>query len=245
MKTSPAAQRTGGHRRVATKNTTGDLATRRGAGDPERRAEWMTVSRYGHLRSAPVPGGRCFHARSENRLHSLQPCGSPRASLGASLMASFLSSDLRNTSSPEGRERCRDAQTRLRSQESSEWFRRWVQKFVTSRGLDQSQSDGFSGCPLLANTSLRAAHVIAPPLFQQVTGASRRVHESDRQFSRRNRSRKKALFSLLSKLVGYLVVSQSCLPPVSGARVIPCETQTLWWCAPLFWFLGFSSLLRP
>ena len=44
----------GGHRRVATRKTTGDLATRRGAGDPERRAEWMTVLRYGHLRSAPV-----------------------------------------------------------------------------------------------------------------------------------------------------------------------------------------------
>ena len=44
----------GGHRGVATRKTTGDLATRRGAGDPERRAEWMKVSRYGHLRSAPV-----------------------------------------------------------------------------------------------------------------------------------------------------------------------------------------------
>ena len=44
----------GGHRRVATRKTTGDLATRRGAGDPERRAEWTTVSRYGHLQSAPV-----------------------------------------------------------------------------------------------------------------------------------------------------------------------------------------------
>ena len=44
----------GGHRGVATRKTTGDLTTRRGAGDPERRAEWMTVSRYGHLRSAPV-----------------------------------------------------------------------------------------------------------------------------------------------------------------------------------------------
>ena len=44
----------GGHRGVATRETTGDLATRRGAGDPETRAEWMKVSRYGHLRSAPV-----------------------------------------------------------------------------------------------------------------------------------------------------------------------------------------------
>ena len=39
---------------MATRETTGDLATRRGAGDPEKRAEWTTVSRYGHLRSAPV-----------------------------------------------------------------------------------------------------------------------------------------------------------------------------------------------
>ena len=44
----------GGHRGVATRETTGDLATRRGAGDPETRAEWMKVLRYGHLRSAPV-----------------------------------------------------------------------------------------------------------------------------------------------------------------------------------------------
>ena len=44
----------GGHRRVATRETTGDLATRRGAGDPVTRAEWMKVLRYGHLRSAPV-----------------------------------------------------------------------------------------------------------------------------------------------------------------------------------------------
>ena len=44
----------GGHRRVATRKTTGDLATRRSAGDPETRAEWMKVLRYGHLRSAPV-----------------------------------------------------------------------------------------------------------------------------------------------------------------------------------------------
>ena len=44
----------GGHRGVATKKTTGDLTTRRGAGDPERRAEWTTVSRHGHLQSALV-----------------------------------------------------------------------------------------------------------------------------------------------------------------------------------------------
>ena len=47
----------GGHRRVATRETTGDLATRSGAGDPETRAEWMKVLRYGHLRSAPVVVG--------------------------------------------------------------------------------------------------------------------------------------------------------------------------------------------
>ena len=82
----------GGHRRVATRKTTGDLATRRGAGDPERRAEWTTVSRYGHLRSAPVVVDAGY-ARSGNRLHSLQrSVNSTR--FGASSMASFLSSDL-------------------------------------------------------------------------------------------------------------------------------------------------------
>ena len=81
----------GGHRRVATRETTGDLATRRGAGDPVTRAEWMKVLRYGHLRSALVVVV-VGYARSGNRLHSLQPCRSPRASLGASSMASCLSS---------------------------------------------------------------------------------------------------------------------------------------------------------
>ena len=63
----------GGHRRVATREATGDLTTRRGAGDPVRRAEWMTVYRYGHFRSAPVVVDAGY-ARSGNRLHSLQPC---------------------------------------------------------------------------------------------------------------------------------------------------------------------------
>ena len=30
------------------------VTTRRGAGDPETRADWTKVLRYGHLRSAPV-----------------------------------------------------------------------------------------------------------------------------------------------------------------------------------------------
>ena len=55
----------GGHRRVATRKTTGDLTTRRGAGDPARRAEWMTVSRYGHLRSAPVVVDACVRTEWE------------------------------------------------------------------------------------------------------------------------------------------------------------------------------------
>ena len=38
-KSRPAAQRSGGHRGVATRKATGDPATRRGAGDPETRAE--------------------------------------------------------------------------------------------------------------------------------------------------------------------------------------------------------------
>ena len=71
-KSRPAAQRTGGHRGVATRKTTGDLATRRGAGDPETRAEWTTVLRYGHLLSAPVVVDAGY-IRSGNRLRSAQP----------------------------------------------------------------------------------------------------------------------------------------------------------------------------
>ena len=51
----------------------GQVTTRRGAGDPERRAEWTTVSRYGHLQSALGVVDACY-ARSGNRLHSVHPC---------------------------------------------------------------------------------------------------------------------------------------------------------------------------
>ena len=57
-KTSPAAQRSGGHRRVATRKTTGGYLATTGT-DPETRAEWTTVS----LRPPPVctgRGGRLF-----------------------------------------------------------------------------------------------------------------------------------------------------------------------------------------
>ena len=50
---------------MATRETTGDLATRRGAGDPETRAEWMKVLRYGHLRSAPVVVDACVRTEWE------------------------------------------------------------------------------------------------------------------------------------------------------------------------------------
>ena len=57
------------------------------------------------------------------------------------------------------------------------------------------------------------------------------------------------IVSLLSRLVGYFLVTQSWLPPKSGSRVIPCETQTngiaLWGCSPSTWFPGFSTFLRP
>ena len=89
-KSSPAAQRTGGHRRVATRKATGDLTTRRGAVDPVRRAEWMAVLRYGHLRSAPVVVDACLRTEREPptlRAALYAPC------LGASSMASCLSSD--------------------------------------------------------------------------------------------------------------------------------------------------------
>ena len=83
----------GGHRRVATRETTGDLATRRGAGDPETRAEWMKVLRYGHLRSAPVVVDvLCTHGVGT----AYTPC-SPvclhAPDMGASSMASCLSDD--------------------------------------------------------------------------------------------------------------------------------------------------------
>ena len=87
--------------------------------DPETELSGTTVSRYGHLRSAPVVGDAGF--RTEWEPHTL------RASLLDStrqcwrlLEASFLSSDERDTTCPEGRERYRDAQTRLRSQDRSE-----------------------------------------------------------------------------------------------------------------------------
>ena len=63
----------GGHRRVATR-TSDDLTARRGAGEPVRRAEWMTVLRYGHLRSALVVVDACL--RTEREPHdSTRPSG--------------------------------------------------------------------------------------------------------------------------------------------------------------------------
>ena len=62
-----------------------------GAGDPERRAEWMTVLRCDHLRSAPVVVD-VVYARSGNRLHSVQRSVNSMRS-GASPMALRLSGD--------------------------------------------------------------------------------------------------------------------------------------------------------
>ena len=76
---------------MATRKTTGDLTTRRGAGDPETRAEWIKVSRYGHLQSAAVVVDACY-ARSGNRLHSVHPCV-VYTRFGASSMASCISVD--------------------------------------------------------------------------------------------------------------------------------------------------------
>ena len=112
-KTSQAAQRTGGHRRVATRETTGDLATRRGAGDPETRAEWMKVSRCGHLRPAPVVVDACVRTEWE------PPTLRSRALAGRLLDGIFplqrltghdksrRSRDMQNAYDPEVRERCR------------------------------------------------------------------------------------------------------------------------------------------
>ena len=84
----------GGHRSVATRKTTGDLATRRGAGDPVRRAEWMAVLRYGHLRSAPVVVDACV--RTEWEPPTLRATLRLSTSFGSSSMACCLSYDVRS-----------------------------------------------------------------------------------------------------------------------------------------------------
>ena len=67
---------------MATRKTKGDLATRRGAGDPERRVRWITVLRYGHLRSAPVVVGVGYTHGVGTACTPCSPCLSPRALLG-------------------------------------------------------------------------------------------------------------------------------------------------------------------
>ena len=83
----------GGHRRVATRETTGDLATRSGAGDPETRGEWMKVLRYGHLRSAPVVVAACVRTEWEPPTPRAALWFSTRPDMGASSMAYCLSND--------------------------------------------------------------------------------------------------------------------------------------------------------
>ena len=96
----------------------GDLATRRGAGDPETRAEWMAVSRYGHLRSAPVVVDAASRKECEPPTLfaalsiSTRPCWAPPrwhlsspASYGT--QRSRRSRDIQNAFDPEVRERCR------------------------------------------------------------------------------------------------------------------------------------------
>ena len=105
VQTSSAAA--GGHRRVATRETTGDLATRRGAGDPERRAEWTTVLRFGHLRSAPVVVDVALLSEWEPPTLRASLCELHAPSWGASSVASCLSSDasvLADTKNTCGRE---------------------------------------------------------------------------------------------------------------------------------------------
>ena len=82
----------GGHRRVATRKTTGDLATRRGAAT--QREELSGQRRYATATSGLHRSWwTLVYARSGNRLHSVQPFLSPRALRGASSMASCLSVD--------------------------------------------------------------------------------------------------------------------------------------------------------
>ena len=81
----------GGHRRVATRKTTGDLTTRRGAGDPARRAEWTKVLRHGHLRSAPVVVAATFTHGVGTAYAPCNPVVLHAPKQGASSMALCLS----------------------------------------------------------------------------------------------------------------------------------------------------------
>ena len=165
----------GGHRRVATRKTTGDLTTRRGAGDPVRRAEWTTVLRYGHLRSALVVVDACVRTEWEPPTLRAALSISTRPSRRL-LDASCLSNDahsrlccngVRVVAKPrEGPDvpRDREAQKRLRSREQVS--SRDVQKLVRGRGLDRPLARSPIGEESRRSptfTSLRAVHVTATP----------------------------------------------------------------------------------
>ena len=137
----------GGHRRVATRETTGDLATRRGAGDPETRAEWMKVLRYGHLRSAPVVVDVGIRTGWEPPTLRAA-CPSPRARHGR-LLDGFLPLRRRAHASalpltkcgceregPKLRERCRVKRTKIaKTQRRVEYRARFPHNFTPSRAV--------------------------------------------------------------------------------------------------------------
>ena len=124
----------------------------------------MTVLRYGHLRSAPVVVD--VGLRTEWEPPTLRAAlwlstrfgasSMDTPDVGASSMASFLSSDLRDTTSPEGRERCR-----MRS----------TQKFASNGGSVDFPTWSSSDYKAVAkdyvkiSTPWRAAHGTAPPRF--------------------------------------------------------------------------------
>ena len=158
---------------MATRKTTGDLTTRRGAGDPARRAEWMTVSRYGHLQSALVVVDACVRTEWEPPTLRAALWVSTRPSrrlLDASCNhahSRLCCNGVRVVAKPrEGPDvpRDREAQKRLRSQEQVS--SRDVQKFVRGRGLDRPLARSPIGEESRRSptfTSLRAVHVTATP----------------------------------------------------------------------------------
>ena len=211
----------------------------------------MKVLRYDHLRSAPVVVD-VGYARSENRLHSLQPCRSPRPLAGRLLDGIF---PLQRLTGHDKSRRSRDMQE-CADASAKPGEHRVVATFpaVPERSRSLRQVAGsfairwFTCCPLEKNpavglyTSLRYLVSLGDWRVQAYTRVRPTVFWEKQKLQ-------ECIVSLLSKLVSYFLVFQSWLSPKSGSRVIPCETPTngiaLWRCSLSTLFPGFSSFLRP
>ena len=169
----------GGHRRVATR-TSDDLTARRGAGEPVRRAEWMTVLRYGHLRSALVVVDACL--RTEREPHdSTRPSGR--------LLDGLLPLPNEEITSAQPRRICVDARfsfvTRpllLLVLSGSEVSRRSSEIAARSRSGDQEPVSRHLRAVCATDhgqrAGLRAVLVIAPPEVSVVDKLCRTLSEN-------------------------------------------------------------------